>query len=44
MLEYAGVGVAMDNALDAVKAAADEVCARCDDDGVAEWLERYVLM
>ncbi len=38
MLAQCGVGVAMGNALDAVKAAADESCGDCDEDGVANWL------
>ena len=39
MLISAGVGVAMENAADEVKAAADQVCGSSDDDGVAKWLE-----
>ena len=42
MLEHAGIGIAMDNALDEVKAAANRVCGDCDDDGVARWLEENV--
>ena len=43
MLQYCGVGVAMGNALDAVKAAADAVCDTNDNDGVAKWIEAHVL-
>ena len=43
LLTYAGIGVAMDNALDEVKVTADYVCGDCDDDGVAKWLEENVL-
>lgn len=43
MLKACGRGVAVRNALDAVKAAADEVCLSCDDDGVAHWLEARLL-
>jgi len=43
MLQYVGVGIAMDNALDEVKIAADFICGDCDDDGVAKWLEENVL-
>ena len=43
MLAYCGAGVAMGNAIDAVKAAADDVCMDCDDDGVARWLLSHVL-
>jgi Cof subfamily protein (haloacid dehalogenase superfamily) len=43
MLTHCGVGVAMANAIDACKAAADYICGDCDDDGVAQWLEENVL-
>lgn len=43
MLRECGVGVAVANALDEVKAAANEVCGANDDDGVAEWLRRNLL-
>jgi hydroxymethylpyrimidine pyrophosphatase-like HAD family hydrolase len=38
MLQNCGVGVAMANGLDRVKAAADWVCDTNDQDGVAKWL------
>jgi len=40
MLEWAGLGVAMANAPDTVRAAADAVCPSVDDDGVARFLLR----
>ena len=40
---YRGIGIAMDNALDYVKAAADAVTASCDADGVAQALEKYIF-
>jgi len=43
MLEFAGLGVAMENALDEVKAAVSTVTKSNDDDGVAEVIERFVL-
>ena len=43
MLRDAGVGVAMGNAADEVKAVADVVTASCDEDGVAQTLERLLL-
>jgi len=43
MLAYCGTGVAMGNALDEVKAIANNVCMDCDDDGVAKWLASHVL-
>lgn len=41
MLEWAGLGVAMGNARDEVKAAADEVTTTNDEGGVARVLERW---
>jgi len=38
MISSAGIGVAMENAHDDVKAAADFICSNNDDDGFAEWL------
>lgn len=40
LLAWAGHGVAMANAADAAKSAADELAASNDDDGVALWLEQ----
>ena len=40
MLQAAGVGVAMGNAAPKVKAAADEVTASNNEDGIAIWLEK----
>lgn len=39
MLEYAGKGIAMKNAMRKVKNCADEICGSCSEDGVAEYLE-----
>lgn len=43
MLKLCGTGVAMGNAIDAVKEAADVVIGSNDEDGIAEYLEKYVL-
>ena len=43
MLRECGVGVAVANSIDEVKAIADYVCGDCDEDGVARWLEENVL-
>lgn len=43
LLQAAGIGVAMENATEGVKAAADFVTASCDEDGVAVALEKFVL-
>ena len=42
LLEYCGIGVAVSNALDEVKASADYVCESNDNDGVAKWIEGYL--
>lgn len=43
MLRHAGTGVAMGNACDKVKAAADFVTGHHENDGLAEYIERYLL-
>ena len=43
MLKVCGVGVAVANALDEVKAVADHICDTNDNDGVAIWLEENIL-
>lgn len=44
MIEYAGLGVAMANALDSVKTLADYVTERTNNDGgVAEVIEKFIL-
>lgn len=44
MIQYAGVGVAMGNARKEIKDQADAVTLTNEEDGVAEAIERYVLM
>ena len=43
MLRDCGIGVAVANAIDEVKAVADHICDTNDNDGVAKWLEENVL-
>ncbi len=43
MLRACGIGVAVGDALDEVKAAADVCCGPCREDGVAKWIERKIL-
>ena len=43
LLTYAGIGVAVENALSEIKTVANYVCGGCDDDGVAKWLEKNIL-
>jgi hypothetical protein len=43
MLEFAGLGVAVDNAPQGVKDAANEITLSNDEDGVAAVIEKYVL-
>ncbi|MCL2573135.1 MAG: HAD-IIB family hydrolase [Defluviitaleaceae bacterium] len=44
MIENCGIGVAMGNAIDAVKAVTDHVCDTNDRDGVAKWLEQNLIL
>jgi len=43
MVEWAGLGVAMANGSDEVKAVADLIAPAADEDGVAQVVERYCL-
>ena len=43
MIKYAGVGVAMGNAQQPVKAAADYITATNDEDGLVEVIHRFIL-
>lgn len=43
LLKYCGKGVAVSNAIPEIKNIADELTGSNDNDGVAEWLERYCL-
>ena len=43
MLAACGRGVAVSNALEAVQAAADEICPSNQEDGVARWMEAHCL-
>lgn len=44
MIEAAGIGVAMENAVDELKAAADHVTLDCNNDGVAEGIKRFCFV
>ncbi|MGL5436452.1 MAG: Cof-type HAD-IIB family hydrolase [Lachnospiraceae bacterium] len=44
MIKYVGTGVAMDNAVPALKEAADYVTASNDEDGIAKALERFEII
>ena len=43
MLEAAGMGVAMGNAIEKVKKAAVHITLSNEEDGVADYMERHVL-
>ena len=43
MVEYAGLGVAMENGDETLKAAADYVTKSNNDDGVAVVIEKFIL-
>lgn len=42
MLKYAGVGVAMENAVEDLKAIANEVTLSNEEDGIAYTLSKYI--
>ncbi|MGM0168622.1 hypothetical protein IGI39_004377 [Enterococcus sp. AZ135] len=42
IIEYAGIGIAMGNAVDELKAIADDVTLSCDEDGIAAGLAKYL--
>jgi len=43
MLSNCGTGIAMENAIEEVKAVAGHICGTNNDDGVANWLEEHIL-
>ncbi len=43
MLKGCGIGVAVENALPIVKEAADYITESNDNDGVAKWIDEYIL-
>ena len=43
MLQNCGIGVAVANALDEVKAIVDDVCSCNEDDGAARWIANHIL-
>lgn len=43
MIEFAGLGVAMENAQDIVKEVADYVTASNEEDGVAQVIEKFII-
>ena len=43
MIEYAGLGIAMGNAVDTLKERADYITGNYDEDGVAQAIEKFVL-
>ncbi|SDJ87489.1 Cof-type HAD-IIB family hydrolase [Sediminibacillus albus] len=44
MIEYAGVGVAMDNGIDELKVLANHVAASNEEDGIGAFLEEYLKL
>lgn len=43
MIEKCGVSIAVTNAIDKVKSAANYICDTNDNDGVAKWIEENIL-
>ena len=44
MIDFAGLGVAMENAQDALRSRADYITDTNDNDGVAEVIDKFILM
>lgn len=44
MLKYCGIGVCVDNAIDEVKEIANYICKSNDKDGVAHFIEEFILV
>ena len=44
MIEFAGLGVAMGNAFEEVKKAADYITASNEQDGVAQVIEKFITI
>ena len=42
-IRMCGIGIAVSNAIDEVKAVADHIAESNDDDGVAKFIDRYIL-
>ncbi len=43
MLRVCGTGVAMKNAIYEIKSVADYITESCDENGIAKWIEKYIL-
>ena len=43
MLQFAGLGVAMENATEQTKSAADYITLSNDEDGIAAVIEKFIL-
>ena len=43
MVQYGGIGVAMDNAQQIVKDNADYITASCDEDGIVQVIKEFIL-
>lgn len=43
MIKNCGTGIAVENAIDSVKAVSDYICANNNEDGVARWIEKNIL-
>lgn len=43
MIKNAGIGIAMGNAIDEVKLVSNFVCDSNDNDGIAKWINRFLL-
>ena len=44
MIKYCGTGIAMENAPDTVKMFSKNICGNNNEDGVAKWIEKNILI
>jgi Cof subfamily protein (haloacid dehalogenase superfamily) len=43
MINYCGIGVAMENAIEETKKSAKYICGKNDENGIAKWIEENIL-
>lgn len=43
MLKFCGKGICVRNAVEDAKAVADHICDTNENDGVAKWIEEFIL-
>jgi hydroxymethylpyrimidine pyrophosphatase-like HAD family hydrolase len=43
MIEKCGIGVAVENGIEEIKAKAKYICGKNTEDGIAKWIEKNIL-